>query len=272
MDALEGKTIVITGAASGIGLALANEAVRRGMRVLAADIDEVALTRAVAELERAHGQVKGVRVDVADAASVTALAAASYAHFGAVHVLINNAGIAGAEAAWNTPIEEYDREIRINLYGVIHGVRAFVPRMLESKETGHVVNIASAAGLFTVPGFAAYSASKFAVVGFSEALHHDLRARKADIHVSVVCPSWVRTNIVAGANAISPSDPVTTHVRNAVCDAVAHGIDASDVAKAVLDGVLAKQFYVLTHEDTRPAIHARTQDILEGRPPSSFLR
>jgi short-subunit dehydrogenase len=272
MDALEGKVAVITGAASGIGFALATDALRRKMRVVAADIDEAALARAMAELERTGGKVAAVRVDVADALSVKALADTTYERFGAAHVLVNNAGIAGAEAAWNTPIEEYDREIRINLYGVIHGVRAFVPRMLESKASAHVVNIASAAGLFTVPGFAAYSASKFAVVGFSEALHHDLRARKADIHVSVVCPSWVRTNIVAGANASSPSDPVTTLVRNAVCDAVAHGIDANDVAKIVLDAVLAKQFYVLTHDDTRPAIQARTQDILEGRPPTSFLR
>lgn len=272
MNELEGKTAVITGAANGIGFALATEALRRKMRVVAADIDEAALARAVAELERAGGKVASVRVDVADPASVNALAETTYERFGAAHILINNAGVACAESAWNTSLESYDQALRVNLYGAIHGVRAFVPRMLASDEPGHIVNVASAAGLFTVPGFAAYSASKFAVVGFSEALHHDLEARAANVRVSIVCPSWVRTKIAVGADATAASDAVTAHVRKTVADAVAHGVEAADVATTVLDGVVAGHFYIVTHDTTRAAVHTRAQDILENRAPSSFLR
>ncbi len=272
MNELKGKTAVITGAASGIGRALAEAAAAVGMKIVAADIREDALADAVEALRDAGAQVTGVPVDVAREASVEALAEAAYAELGAVHLLVNNAGIAYAESAWDTPIAEYERMVQVNLFGVIYGVRAFVPRMLRGGEWGHVVNVASAAGLFTVPGFAAYSASKYAVVGLSEALYHDLAARKATVGASVLCPSWVRTRIADLDPSASSSDEITTSLRQGVADAVANGLEASDVAQRVLEGVVANRFYLLTHESTEAAVRARADDITEGRKPTFFMR
>ena len=162
--------------------------------------------------------------------------------------------------------------IDVNLFGVIHGVRAFVPRMLEQAAPAHVVNVASAAGLLTVPGLAAYCASKFAVVGFSEALLLDLQERKTQIGVTLVCPSWVKTGLVQREEEreVCELDSHADAARTAMGRAVSEGISAEGVAASVFDAVLAARFYVLTHETTQAGFRVRSADLLAGRAPRSF--
>lgn len=245
------------------------------MRVVLADIDATRLALVVAEVEALGAQALGVEVDVGVAESVVRLADAAYARFGAVHVLVNNAGIAAAGAAWKVPLETWERTLRINLDGVIFGVHTFVPRMIEGDEEGHVVNVASAAGMITVPGFAPYSASKFAVVGLSEALYYDLKLRNSKVSASVLCPSWVKTRIASDGEApTAATDPIDAMVQASVARAVANGIPAEAVAEDVFSAIADDRFYVLTHEDTRRAFEQRAEDILQGRQPTmpSFER
>ncbi len=271
MESLAHRAAVITGAADGIGRAIAFDAARRGMRLMLADKRGERLLETADELRRTGAEVHAQVTDVTRAESVEALAEATYAHFGAAHVLVNNAGVAYANSAWDTPVTEYQRVIDVNLYGVIHGVRAFVPRMLSQGEPGHVVNIASAAGLFTVPGLAAYSASKFAVVGFSEALIHDLTVRSAQIGVSVVCPSWVRTSLVMREEGVEAvCDAEAQLARSAMTQAVHEGISPEEVAKLLFDAVLANAFYVLTHPKTSLAVSLRAADLVAGKAPRNF--
>ncbi len=273
MDTLSRQVVVITGAADGIGRALAFEAARRGMRLVLADRHEERLAETAADLARAGAEALAVATDVTDSESVENLAEATYARFGAAHVLVNNAGVAYSNSAWDTPLEQYERVIDVNLFGVIHGVRAFVPRMLRQATPGHIVNVASAAGLLTVTGLAAYCASKFAVVGFSEALYHDLCVRKAQIGVSVVCPSWVKTSL-GGPDGTSDGDDVdgpAAAARVAVSQALNDGVPAAEVAVAMLDAVLANTFYVVTDPTTKAAFSARAGALVAGGVPRNFL-
>jgi short-subunit dehydrogenase len=266
---LKNKVLVVTGAASGIGRAIALFAAQRGMRVVLADIDPEGLVEAVREVEAQGVEAHGVRVDVGDAASVEQLAQETYTRFGAAHLLINNAGVAVGGAAWTLPLANWERSLRINLFGVVYGIHAFLPRMIAAGEPGHVVNVASAAGLIAVPSFAAYNASKFAVVGLTEALYHDLTLRKTKIGVSLLCPAWVQTRIAdRGAVNQATADAVDAAVDASVARAVASGISAEQVACDVFDAVEAERFYVITHADTRQAVAMRSEDIVQGRSPS----
>ncbi|MDB4990687.1 MAG: hypothetical protein JWN04_5865 [Myxococcaceae bacterium] len=269
MRELSTRVIVITGAASGIGRALALKSARLGMRVVLSDIEPSGLELAVREVEALGAEALGVVTDVGSIASVQSLAEQAYARFGAVHVLVNNAGIAVSGAAWKLPLETWERTLRINLHGVVYGVHTFVPRMLASGEPGHIVNVASAAGLITVPGFSAYSASKFGVVGMSEALYHDLKLRKLDVSVSLLCPSWVQTRIASAGEAPSAaSDPIDAAVEASVRRAVEHGIEPEKVADQVFAAIEEDRFYILTHDDTRRAVAVRAEDIVAGRAPT----
>lgn len=265
---LKDRVIVVTGAGSGIGRALVLHAASCGMRVVLADIDASRLAAVLEEVRARGASAIGVEVDVGSAASVEQLAERAYAEFGGVHVLVNNAGIAVAGAAWTLSLETWQKVLDINLHGVIHGVHAFLPRMLEGGQPGHVVNVASAAGLISVPGFAAYSASKFAVVGLSEALYHDLKVRKTPIGASVLCPSWVQTRIAQDSLMPADSDAIDSNVNAAVSKAVEHGISAESVAERVFAAIQDEQFYILTHDDTRRAVQVRSEDILAGRVPT----
>jgi NAD(P)-dependent dehydrogenase (short-subunit alcohol dehydrogenase family) len=265
---LKDKVVVITGAASGIGRALSLAAADLGMRVVLADIDNLRLEGAASEARSRGAEAVGIHVDVGQAKSVATLAEEAYGRFGAVHLLINNAGVGAAGAAWTLPLETWERVLRINLNGVIHGIHAFLPRMLASGEPGHVVNVASAAGLSAGPSFAAYSASKFAVVGLSESLYQDLALRRANVGVSLLCPSWVQTRIAdEGAAATPTSDAVDQHVQAAVTQAVAHGMPAEQIAAQVFKAVEDERFYILTHPDTHDAVRQRSENILQGLPP-----
>lgn len=248
-----GNVAVITGGASGIGLAVAEQLIARGMRVVLADIDEPKLRDAEARLTEAGADVTGVVCDTASASSVGELAEATLARFGGCHMLFNNAGIAGVGDAWEGPLELWDRVIGINLYGVIHGIRAFLPIMTE-QGSGHIVNTASMAGLILLPGAAPYNATKHGVVAISETLFHELGSSESPVGVSVLCPGFVKTDLMQ-----NEPDHISSPMGERLTEGIENGIPADDVADAVVDAVDNGQFWILTHEDMRDAPIERMQ-------------
>lgn len=244
-----GNVAVITGGASGIGLAVAEQLLARGMRLVLADIDEPKLRNVESRLTEAGGEVAGVICDTASAESVTALAEAALDRFGGAHLLFNNAGIAGVGDAWGGPLDLWDRVININLYGVVHGIRAFLPIMTE-QGSGHIVNTASIAGLIGVPGAAPYNATKHAVVAISEGLFLELGATGSPIGVSVLCPGFVKTDLMR-KEPDSIDSPIGELVGAMLTAGVENGIPAAEVANQFVAAVDRDQFWILTHEDTR---------------------
>ena len=257
MRSLRGKTAVITGAASGIGRALAHRLAREGMRLVLADIDQE-------KLREVAGRIRGalaVRTDVSRMSQVKHLADEAYARFGAVHLLCNNAGVAEHGALWELPLARWRRLMGVNLWGAIHGCLAFVPRMLAQGEAAHVVNTSSMAGLVTPPLAGAYSASKHAVVALSEALVQDLALRRAPIGVSVLCPGWVATNLADSARGQDAG----------LRSLISRGIPPEAVAEQTVRGVRENRFYLLTHPQMAAAVRRRADQILEGRAPGARL-
>lgn len=276
MQELTGKVAVITGAAEGIGKAIAIAAAAEGMKLVLADISAESLAHSVAELRQNGSEVIGVVTDVSQEAAIMHLADQAYTQFGHVHLLVNNAGVAFTKSAWETTVKDWEWIMGINLYGVTHALRAFVPRMLASNEEAHIVNTASLAGLIAEPALAAYNVSKFGVVALSESLYHDLTLRKSKIGVSVLCPSWVKTRITDSerhrnqADRSKPEQLETISLKTgaAITKAVEAGIAPQQVAEAVMSAVKQKHFYILTHPESKAAVHIRTEDILQGRVPS----
>jgi NAD(P)-dependent dehydrogenase (short-subunit alcohol dehydrogenase family) len=276
MKELQGKVAVITGAAEGIGRAIAEQAAAKGMKLVLADISAVKLDETVTALRAGGAEVEGVQVDVSKAEQVEALAARAFERFGNVHLLINNAGVALAKSAWETTPADWDWVLGVNLYGVIHGIRAFVPRMLERGEEGHIVNTASVAGLISQPAMAAYNVSKFGVVTLTEGLHHDLTLRKTRLKASVLCPGWVRTRIAEAERhrdadqRTDPGrlDPVTAKTGLSMFKAVQQGIAPEQVADAMFAAVENGRFYIFTHPESKVGVGVRMEDILRERPPT----
>lgn len=276
MDALKNKVAVITGGAEGIGRAIALRAAQEGMKLVLADINADRLAVTVAELEGQGAEVVGVPTDVSNYDDVEALADAAFTRFHRVHLLVNNAGVALCKPAWELTSDDWNWVLGVNLHGVIHGLRAFVPRMLSDGEEGRIINTASAAGLLTTPGFAAYSVSKHAVVALSETLHHDLALRESRLKVSVLCPAWVKTRIAQSernrdeTERSDPSalDPVSVKIATAVLQATAGGITPDQVAEAVFEAIAGDRFYILTHPETRSGVRVRMENILQGRNPT----
>jgi NAD(P)-dependent dehydrogenase (short-subunit alcohol dehydrogenase family) len=248
---LAGKTAVITGGASGIGLATARRFAASGANVVLGDIEAGPLEAAVAELLNGGARAAGVLCDVSREDDVLALRDAALAHFGSVHLVFNNAGVAAGPAI-GTPKKVWDWVLGVNLDGVINGVNAFVPHFLAQNE-GHVVNTASLAGLGGVPGMGPYCASKFAVVGVSESLFHELAMSGTDVGVSVLCPGFVRTRIHQSERNMPDElrayqeGPEVRAVAELASQAVNAGIDPADVAAAIEHAVRARQFWILTH-------------------------
>jgi NAD(P)-dependent dehydrogenase (short-subunit alcohol dehydrogenase family) len=273
MEDLAGKVAVITGGAGGIGTAMARRFGAEGMAVVLADIEAGQLESAAAELATDGIEVIGVVTDVTDPASVEALAGATYERFGAAHVLCNNAGVGPAGAVLDMALEDYRWIIDVNLYGVLHGIKAFLPGMLAEGE-GHIVNTASVAGLLTQPAMSAYNISKHGVVVLSESLFYELEMMEAPIGVSVVCPAWVPTRIVESernrpGGALTPTGPITDRVRAAAERFMAASHRTVDeVADAVLDAITENRFYVVTHPGIWPFVERRHEDIRLGRNPS----
>lgn len=264
MRELAGKTAFVTGGASGIGLALARAFADAGMKVMLADIETGALDAAVKSLHNVGPDVRGIECDVTDAASVERAASASFDAFGNVHVICNNAGVAAGGGIEDIALDSWRWVLDVNLMGVVHGIRAFLPHMRAHGEGGHIVNTASMAGMQSGLGFSPYTASKFAVVGMSEGLAPQLAP--FGIGVSVLCPGFVRTRIgESGRNrpeqygAAQMPDPGTpTGALVAMIDElIRNGLDPSDVAARVLTAIRANELYVFTHPDMRAEVEDR---------------
>ena len=278
MKEFKGKTAVITGGASGLGRAMAERALAEGMQLILADIEEPALARTVGELEAKGGKVIGVPTDVSNGLDVEALADRAMEAFGAVHLLCNNAGVAGSKVAWEATEADWKWELGVNLWGVIHGVRVFTPLMLQQNCPAHIVNTASVAGLICPPGSATYNVTKHAVVALTETLHHDLVARSALLRVSVLCPAYVNTGIGESArnrptelhNVVEIKSEEQLAREERLKQALQKGRkSAQDVANEVFTAVQEERFYILTHSRIKVAIETRMQDILLDRLPTN---
>jgi len=277
MQDLRDKVAVVTGAASGIGRALAERFIAEGARVVLADIEQPALDMAVRELRAAPGDVLGVRTDVTRAEDVAALADATLDAFGAVHVVCNNAGVFAGGPAWECAVEDYEWVLGVNTWGVIHGVRTFVPILLEQGVEGHIVNTASMAAVTALPFASIYHMSKHAVLAYSECLYHELAMKGGKIGVSVLCPELVATGIAeSGRNRpahLTPSRPAGGSaerelVERAIADRTAAGVPPALVAERVIRAIVGNQFYILSEGRWRECCETRLDDVRVGRNPS----
>jgi NAD(P)-dependent dehydrogenase (short-subunit alcohol dehydrogenase family) len=267
----QGKVAVVTGGGSGIGRSLAHAFAKRGARIALADIEKPALDAVAGELERAGSEVLALRVDVADARQVAHLAESVYEAFGAAHVLCNNAGIAVGGRIKDLSLEEWDWVLRVNLFGVIHGLHAFLPHMLASGEPCHIVNTASLAGLMSGPGLTPYSASKYAVVAISEGLA--MECAGSNVGVSVVCPGWVKTRIAESDRHAGPEIPVrpvtpeVETIRGLLRAVIGGGTDPDLIAQRVLEGIDQRALYIIPNpEGLFDAVRARFSAILAAGP------
>jgi NAD(P)-dependent dehydrogenase (short-subunit alcohol dehydrogenase family) len=276
MEHLQGKVAVVTGAASGIGKAVATRAADEGMKVVLADIEENALKETADELAANGAEVIAAVTDVSDVASVRELRDRAVREFGTVHLVHNNAGVGTGGPIWEVPEEDWRWILGVNLWGVVHGIATFVPLFIQQGE-GHVVNTASVAGLTTAPFLGPYNATKQAVVAMSETLYKDLQGSGVSgVGVSVLCPGFVQTRI-AESDRNRPSwapgrdAEEAEAMRGLIRDLVSGGISPEQVAERVLDAVRTNTFYILTHPELRGALQTRFDDILEGRPPSPTI-
>ena len=283
---LQGRTAVITGAASGFGLETSRIAARLGMNVVMADVMAEPLAAAAAEIEALGAAVLAKTVDVRHAAQVEALGEAAFARFGAPHFVFNNAGVSAGGLIWEHSVKDWDWVMGVNLMGVAHGVRVFTPMMLAAERAdpayeGHIVNTASMAGLVNMPNMGAYNVSKHAVVSLSETLYQDLRLVSDRVHAHVLCPYFVPTGIAHSERA-RPQDAqeegrkATTSQRVAqglIEKAVAGGrVTAADVAQFVFDALEADRFYIYSHPKALAPVMTRADDILAGTNPTDPYR
>jgi NAD(P)-dependent dehydrogenase (short-subunit alcohol dehydrogenase family) len=274
MREFEGRTAVVTGAASGIGRALVDLFCETGMNVVLADVEEKALAGAVAELNAQGHSVRGVGVDTSSRESVGALAEVAVDAFGKVHVLVNNAGVASmgeAQGVWEIPDEDWEWVMGVNFYGVLYGLQAFVPGMLGHGEEGHIVNTASLAGL--LPGGGPYGVSKHGVLALTEGLHRNLKERESRIGASVLCPGFVATKIFDSERnrpkelepkETEPPDPAMRAIAEAL---LAGGLPPSEVAEIVLRAIQNDDLYILPHPAWDPIVKGRVEAVLGRHAP-----
>jgi NAD(P)-dependent dehydrogenase (short-subunit alcohol dehydrogenase family) len=260
MDEFTGRVAVITGAASGIGRALAVAAAERGMVVVAADIEEPSLNDTVSMITDVGGSAIAVPTNVADANSVEHLASVAFDECGGAHLLCNNAGVFAGGLLWERSIADWEWVMAVNLYGIVHAIRSFVPRMIAQDVPCHIVNTASMGGLITNAYSGPYYSSKFAAVGVTECLAHDLRSINAKVGVSVLTPSLIATNIGTSernrteryVDRTNPEmTPDAAFVTQVLRDSTSAGMPPADVAEVVFAAVSSGQFYI----PTKPSFH-----------------
>ena len=275
MKDFKDKVAVITGAASGIGRALADRCVQEGMKAVLADVEAEPLAKAEASLKASGATVLAVQTDVSQVRDVEALAQKTMEAFGAVHLLCNNAGVGTEAAVWESTLAEWEWVVGVNLWGVVHGVRVFVPLMLAQDAECHIVNTASTAGLISGPGLGAYKGTKHGVVTLSETLHHELAERGAKVKVSVLCPGIVNTRIMESVRnrpgdlpPTAPRGPASEERWEALRRLVPAGMPAAQVADAVFEALRKDRFYILTHPEGKEAVRTRMEDILQERNPT----
>jgi NAD(P)-dependent dehydrogenase (short-subunit alcohol dehydrogenase family) len=263
------RVAVVTGAASGIGRALAERCAAEGMRLVLADIETAPLQATAAALRISGYEVLAVRTDVADPESVEQLAHAAMETFGGIHLLCNNAGVLGGRRGpiWEATLNDWRWILGVNVWGVIHGLRSFVPRMLDAGEEGWIVNTASMGGL--VPGGSPYGVSKHAVVAISEALYSNLLLREAKVGCSVLCPIFVKTQILQAtrnrpAALVDQQLPPMTRVAapRRLGGRIENGQPPAEIADAVFDGIRAEQFYIWPGDEVDDIVRTRFDHIL----------
>jgi NAD(P)-dependent dehydrogenase (short-subunit alcohol dehydrogenase family) len=278
MQHFQERVAVITGAASGIGRGLARRCAKEGMRVVLADIEESALAASEAELRAMGAPVLGVVTDVAKVEDIEALAHKTLETFGAVHLLCNNAGVGVVRSVWESTLADWAWVLGVNLWGVIHGLRVFVPIMLKQESEGHIVNTSSISGLIVGPGSSStYNVSKHGVVALSETLYYDLAQREAKIKVSVLLPGWVNTRIVdaernrplalRNAPGTAPVHPQDEAVIRATRQGIQQGISPDQVAEIVFQAIRNEQLYVFTHPETKEWVRICMEGLLAERNP-----
>jgi NAD(P)-dependent dehydrogenase (short-subunit alcohol dehydrogenase family) len=264
MDQFKGNTAFVTGAASGIGLALCRAFGARGMNVALADIEAAACAEAAEALSREGMKAIGMTCDVSNRDSLAEAAAKTFAAFGKVHILCNNAGVSRAGPIESIASSDWDWVIGVNLKGLIHGLQVFLPHMKTHGEPGHIVNTASMNGVVGAPLAGPYSATKFAAVGISEVLAAELA--ETPIDVSVLCPSWVKTRMLDngrnrppqfGGPIVLDRDGGNAERNRRYARALAAGLDPADVAELVLQAIQARRLYVFTHADRRGDVEQR---------------
>jgi NAD(P)-dependent dehydrogenase (short-subunit alcohol dehydrogenase family) len=270
------KTAVITGGASGIGRAMGALFLDKGMNVVLADIEQKALDSTVAALN-ASGRCVGVVTDVSKAEDVQHLADSAVAEFGGIHIACNNAGVFAGGLMWEESVADFQWQLDVNVWGVIHGIRTFVPIMAAQDSECHIVNTSSMAALTAMPYSGIYHMTKHAVLGLSESLYHELAFHVPNVKVSVLCPEAINTGISASErnrpSAYSRDGDIVesdarTIVSEALTDSVAVGIGPEVMAQRVFDGIVAERFYLLSEEAWRDTANTRLDDIRLARNPT----
>jgi NAD(P)-dependent dehydrogenase (short-subunit alcohol dehydrogenase family) len=269
MQAFKDKVAVVTGGASGIGRAIAEKCIAEGMRVVLADIEAPALQQTASEI---GGTAMPYRIDVSDGAAVEAMADAVYKEFGAVHLLFNNAGVAsGGTPCWAQSMAAWEWVIGVNFYGVLNGIRSFVPRMLAGGEQGRVVNTASVAGLHASPMMAPYTATKHAVVALSEALYLELKMVNAKVSASVLCPAFVKTKIGESERnrpgAVQANANASPEFAAMIRSFIEAGVTPGSIAEQVFAAIRAEQFWILTHPEFDAVLRADAEGMLARKNP-----
>ena len=277
MKEFKDKVAVITGAASGIGFGIAERCAQTGMKVVLAGINEDTLGNAEEKLKFTGATLLSIRTDVSKREDIEALAQKTLDAFGAVHLLVNNAGVGAGTSVWDSTWDDWEWVMNVNLWGVLYGVKIFTPIMLAQDKEAHIVNIASIAGLLPSHPSAPYQVTKHAVVALTESLYYSLAQRNAKVKVSLLCPGWVKTSILnSGRNRppelqSMPDNASNTQARQAALqkmqEALDAGISIQEFAEHVFRAIQNEQFYVLTDTKHMPDIQERLDNILQQKNP-----
>ena len=277
MRDFQNKVAVITGAASGIGRGLAERCALEGMKVVLADVEETALDQTAQELKGTGADVLAVRTDVSKSEEIEALANKTLDAFGAVHLLFNNAGVGAGTTVWESTLADWEWVLGVNLWGVIYGVRTFVPIMMKQNDECHIVNTASIAGLTSGPSLGVYKVSKHGVVSLSETLACELATIGSKIKVSVLCPAGVNTRIMNSErnrpaemqndSLVESTHPAVKQMDELLRQLIETGMSPAQIADAVFDAISSEKFYILTHAEMKPMVQKRMEDIQQERNP-----
>ena len=280
MKHFENKVAVITGGASGLGEAMAYRFAQQGMKIVLADIEKLSLQKTVNDFKDKNYDVLGVPCDVSKSDEVDNLAKLTKDHFGNIHILCNNAGVSVTGRVWEHTPAEWEWAMGVNIWGVINGIRSFVPSMLEQNSEGHIINTASVAGLLSLPQMRLYCLTKHSVVTLSESLYHDLKEIGAKVSCSVLCPAYVPTKI-SQSERNRPQHLRDSRLKteeNLIMEqdlkyAVESGkLSAEDIAQLVFEATYNDQFYILSHPNIKKTIEKRMGDILNNSQPTNTFK
>ena len=278
MKEFNDRVAVITGAASGIGFGIAEHCIRKGINVVMADVEEQALVEAGEKIRSMGGRTVGVLTDVSKPEDVKRLSRSAIDAYGRVDLLFNNAGVAAGSSLWESTLNDVRWVIGVNLWGVIHCLREFIPIMIAQDSPCHIVNTSSLAGLTTYQPSAPYQLTKHAIAAMSEQLHHDLAIRGLKVKVSVLCPAFVNTRIM-DAERNRPVELMNDQSQTRLNEGddemekvfrqmIEQGLSAAETADLVFKAIVEEKFYILTHPEMNPLIRMRLDDLLNGRNPT----